>query len=110
MKQGIEYVAEVKILDRLRLNVVQAFVRLILFRIITNIISECKGILKRTSFSILFSENNEFVNLVYSRGPLDSLYISFYKPFKEVPDPPSMLLPEKTLDYEPEQVVAYAIF
>ena len=49
---------------------------------------------------------NEYVNLVYSRGPVDSLFISFYKPFREVPDPPSMLLPEKTLDYEPEQVVA----
>jgi GWxTD domain-containing protein len=49
---------------------------------------------------------NEYINLVYSRVHIDSLFVSFYKPFREVPDPPSMLLPEKVLDYPPEQVVA----
>ena len=43
---------------------------------------------------------------VYLKGIVDILYISFYKPFTEIPDPPSMLLPEKTLDYEPIQIVA----
>ena len=33
-------------------------------------------------------------------------FISFYKPFRQIPDPPSMILPEKTLDYPPEKVVA----
>jgi GWxTD domain-containing protein len=51
---------------------------------------------------------NEYVNLVYTRGTVDSLFVSFYKPFREVSDPPSMLLPEKTLDYEPEKIVAIA--
>ena len=49
---------------------------------------------------------NEYINLVYSGATPDSLFISYYKPFRETPDPPSMLLPEKELDYEPEKVGA----
>jgi len=49
---------------------------------------------------------NEYVNLVYSGGKADSLFIAYYRPFLEFPDPPSMLLPQKTLDYEPERIVA----
>ena len=56
--------------------------------------------------SLLYLRLDEYVNLLYSRGHIDSLFISFYKPFREVPDPPSMLLPEKTLDYDPQKVVA----
>ena len=45
--------------------------------------------------------------IFYIQGDhIDSLYISYYKPFMEVPDPPIMILPEKTLDYEPERSVA----
>ena len=58
------------------------------------------------NYLVRSSELDEYVNLIYARGPVDSLYISYYQPFKEVPDPPSMLLPEKILDYDPTQVVA----
>jgi len=40
--------------------------------------------------------------------PVDTLYITYYEPFIGIPDPPSMLLPEKTLDYEPGQIAAIA--
>jgi GWxTD domain-containing protein len=106
VEKGNEYVIEVKILDRLRLLTSQAFVQF-------NTVSETN----RYNFKVnthfekhkLFTpilRIDEYVNLVYTRGHIDSLFVSFYKPFKEVPDPPSMLVPEKTLDYEPRQVVA----
>jgi GWxTD domain-containing protein len=106
VEPGNEYLAEVKILDRLRLIVAQDFVQF-------NTISANN----RYNFRLLghFNKNelfspvlriDQYVNLVYARGPVDSLFISYYKPFNEVPDPPSMLLPEKTLDYGPEQTVA----
>jgi GWxTD domain-containing protein len=106
VEKGSEYLAEVKVLDRLRLLVTQSFVQ---FNTLSNT--------NRYNFSVrnhfdkyeLFSpvlRIDEYVNLIYSRGHIDSLFISFYKPFREVPDPPSMLLPEKTLDYDPQQVVA----
>ncbi len=106
VEKGNEYVVEVKILDRLRLLTAQAFVQF-------NTLSETN----RYNFKVVshFEKEqlftpilriDEYVNLIYTRGHIDSLFVSFYRPFKEVPDPPSMLLPEKTLDYEPRQVVA----
>lgn len=106
VEPGNEYLAEVKILDRLRLIVAQDFVQF-------NTISANN----RYNFRVLghFNKNelfspvlriDQYVNLVYARGPVDSIFISYYKPFNEVPNPPSMLLPEKTLDYGPDKTVA----
>jgi GWxTD domain-containing protein len=106
VEKGNDYLAEVKILDRLRLLVSQSFVQF-----------DTKSSNNRYNFRMQghFDKNelfspilriDEYVNLVYSRGHIDSLFVSFYKPFREVPDPPSMLLPEKTLDYDPLKVVA----
>ena len=106
VEKGNDYLAEVKILDRLRLLVSQSFVQF-----------DTKSDNNRYNFRMQghFDKNelfspilriDEYVNLVYSRGHIDSLFVSFYKPFREVPYPPSMLLPEKTLDYDPLKVVA----
>ncbi len=99
------YVAEVKILDRLRLEIVQAFIP---FNTLTE--TNKYNFIARGNFNKneLFNpviKANEFVNLLYQRKPVDSLFISFYKPFTEVPHPPSMLLPEKVIDYDPDTVV-----
>lgn len=104
--KGSDYLVEVRILDRLRLVVAQDFVQF-----------NTASLDNRYNFKVhehfdkneLFSpvlRIDEYINLLYARGPIDSIYISFYKPFKEVPDPPSMLLPEKTIDYDPRQVIA----
>jgi len=106
VEKGTEYLAEIKILDRLRLIVAQSFVQ---FNTLTYDSRYNFRVTGHFDKNLLFSpvvRIDEYVNLVYSRGHIDSLFISFYKPFKEVPDPPSMLLPEKMLDYEPKQVVA----
>ena len=106
VNKGLEYIAEVKILDRLRLLVMQAFIP---FNTLSDI--NMYNFLAREYFqkNELFEpviRKNEFVNLVYLRGKPDSLYISFYKPFTQVPDPPAMLLPQKTIDYGPDTIVA----
>lgn len=46
---------------------------------------------------------NEFINLIY-KNPADSLYIRFYNPENEYPAAPYMLLPEKSINTEPESV------
>jgi GWxTD domain-containing protein len=108
VETGNEYTTEIRIMDRLRLFVVQAFVPF-------NTLSYNN----RYNFKIVshFGKNDlfnpvlkvdEYVNLLYSRGHFDSLYIAYYKPFIEAPYPPNMILPEKTLDYEPDKIVAVA--
>jgi GWxTD domain-containing protein len=106
VEKGMEYMAEIKILDRLRLKVVQSFVPF-------NTISEnnkynfiAQGHFEKNELFSPVLRVNEYVNLVYTRARPDSLFISFYKPCLDVPDAPSMLLPQKILDYPPDRVVA----
>ncbi|MGD0340404.1 MAG: GWxTD domain-containing protein [Bacteroidales bacterium] len=106
VSKGSEYIAEVKILDRLRLLVMQAFVPF-------NTLSKnnrynflAREYFQRNELFDPIVRRNEFVNLVYLRGKPDSIYISYYKPFRLIPDPPAMLLPEKTIDYGPDTTVA----
>lgn len=106
VEKGNQYLVEIKIADRLRQLTGQFFVQ---FN--TNSVNNSYNFKLQNHFDKdqVFSHvlrRDEYVNLVYQRNQVDSLYISYYMPFKEVPDPPSMLLPEKVLDYEPRQVVA----
>ena len=106
VEKGVEYLAEVKILDKLRLLVAQDFVQFNTMSYDNRYNFRVQGHFDKNELFSPVLRIDEYVNLVYSRGHIDSLFISFYKPFREVPDPPSMLLPEKTLDYDPQKVVA----
>jgi GWxTD domain-containing protein len=106
VNKGIEYVAELRILDRLRLKVVQAFVPFNTLSYNNRYNFRAQGHFDKNELFDPVLRVNEYVNLVYNRAPIDSLFISYYKSFTELPDPPSMLLPEKTLDYEPDTIIA----
>ncbi|MGA2407472.1 MAG: GWxTD domain-containing protein [Bacteroidales bacterium] len=106
VEKGTDYLAEIKILDKLRLLVSQSFVQFNTLSYNNRYNFRLQGHFDKNELFSPALKVNEYINLVYSRGHIDSLFISFYKPFREVPDPPSMLLPEKTLDYEPQQVIA----
>lgn len=108
VEQGADYIAEVKLLDQLRAEVIQSFVT---FN--TRTPDTRYNFLVRNHFSKNEVFNpvvrvNNYVNLLYPGGPVDSLYISYYEPLTEVPYPPSMLLPEKIIDYEPDTIIAFA--
>jgi GWxTD domain-containing protein len=106
VEKGNGYVVEVKILDRLRLITAQAFVQFNTLSVSNRYNFKVNTHFEKHQLFTPLLRIDEYVNLMYTRGHIDSLYISFYKPFHEVPDPPSMLLPEKILDYEPRQIVA----
>lgn len=100
------YMAEVKLLDKLRTEVIQSFIPF-------NTISDenrynyiARGHFMQNELFNPVLKSNEFVNLLYPANPVDSLFIHQYKPLKEVPYPPSMLLPEKTIDYPADTIVA----
>jgi len=106
VEKGNDYLAEVKILDRLRLLVSQSFVQFNTKSYNNRYNFRMQGHFDKNELFSPILRIDEYINLVYSRGHIDSLFVSFYKPFREVPYPPSMLLPEKTLDYDPLKVVA----
>jgi GWxTD domain-containing protein len=106
VEPGNDYTIEARIMDRLRLIVVQAFIP---FNTMSYDNRYNFRVVSHFNKNELFSpvlKVDEYVNLLYSRKHIDSIYVSYYKPFAEVPDPPSMILPEKTLDYEPDKVIA----
>ena len=105
-EKGYKYMAEVKILDKLRLTVIQAFVPFNTLSDLNKYNFAARGHFQKNLLFNPVLRENEYVNLVYLKGPADSLYISFFKPFIPVPDPPNMLLPEKTLDYDPDTTFA----
>jgi GWxTD domain-containing protein len=106
VKKGLEYMAEVKILDRLRLLVMQAFVPFNTLSYSNSFNFLAREYFERGELFEPVVRKNEFINLDYLRGKPDSLYISYYKPFRLIPDPPAMILPEKTIDYGPDTTVA----
>lgn len=103
---GIEYVAEVKILDRLRSLVMQAFVPFNTLSYTNRYNFLARGYFQKNQLFNPVVRTDEYVDLVYLRKPVDSLFISYYKPFRLIPDPPAMLLPEKAIDYGPDTTVA----
>ncbi len=52
-------------------------------------------------------DKNEFINILYPNGSADTLYIKYYKPFDDIPDPPSMLVPERELVLEQDGIITF---
>lgn len=106
VEKGNEYIAEIRILDRLRLSVVQSFIP---FNTMSDYNRYNYRVLSHYDKNELFNtvlKVDEYVNLVYRKKHLDSLFISYFKPLHGIPDPPSMILPPKLIDYAPEKVIA----
>lgn len=106
VEPGSVYTAEVKILDKLRIEVIQSFVQFNTISTDNRYNFYARGHFGKNELFNPVVRVNEYVNLMYARKPLDSLFISYYKPLKDVPYPPSMLLPEKIIDYEPDTLIA----
>ena len=103
-----QYLVEVKVIDRLRILTSQTFLtfnNLSPFNRYNFFIKDY--FTERQLFSRIL-RLDEYINLYYTRGHFDSLYISYFKPFDRIPDPPYMMLPQKQIDYEPETTVALA--
>jgi GWxTD domain-containing protein len=108
VEHGSVYMAEVKLLDKLRTEVIQSFVPFNTVSYDNRYNFIARGNFRKNELFNPVVRFNEYVNLLYPVRSIDSLFISYYKPLKEVPYPPSMLLPEKTIDYEADTIIALA--
>ena len=106
VEHGSVYMAEIKLLDKLRTEVIQSFVPFNTLSYDNRYNFIARGHFKKNELFNPVVRFNEYVNLVYPLKSIDSLFISYYKPLKEVPYPPSMLLPEKTIDYPADTIFA----
>lgn len=106
VEHGALYVAEVKILDKLRTEVIQLFIPFNTLSYENRYNFIARGHFMKNELFNPVVRQNEYVNLVYPAKSVDSLFLSYYKPLTVVPDPPFMLLPEKTIDYPPDTIIA----
>jgi GWxTD domain-containing protein len=106
VEHGALYVAEVKILDKLRTEVIQSFIPFNTLSYENRYNFIARGHFMKNELFNPVIRQNEYVNLVYPAKPVDSLFLSYYKPLTLVPYPPSMLLPERTIDYPPDTIIA----
>lgn len=106
VEPGSDYNAEVKILDQLKAEVIQSFVAFNTASVTNKYNYIVRSQISKNELLGQVIRPNQRVNLLYPKRPLDSLFISVFKPLSEVPYPPSILLPEKTIDYEPDTIIA----
>ncbi|HAX93908.1 MAG TPA: hypothetical protein DCY25_08215 [Bacteroidales bacterium] len=106
VEPGLDYNAEVKILDPMRAEVVQSFVAFNTTSLSNKYNYIVRSQISKNELPGQVVRPNQRVNLLYPKRPLDSLFISVFKPLSEVPYPPSILLPEKTIDYDPDTILA----
>jgi GWxTD domain-containing protein len=106
VEKGIEYITEVKVLDQIRKLMVQAFIPFNTLSIANRYNFYIRGHFLNNELLKPIVRKDEFFNLVYQREKIDSIYVSVFKPYEEIPYPPSMVLPEKPAQTEPDTVIA----
>lgn len=105
VEKGSDYVAEVKVVDRIRRIMVQAFVPFSTASDFNRYNFYSRGHFAHNILLNPVVRKNEYLNLIYSKKPVDSLFISFYKPFEGIPYAPSMVLPERSVGADPDTIV-----
>jgi hypothetical protein len=103
---GSVYISEFKLLDKIRTEVIQSFVPFNTLSSENRYNFIARGHFRNNELFNPVVRVNEYVNLIYPVKSIDSLFISYYKPLKEIPYPPALLLPEKTIDYPADTVIA----
>jgi GWxTD domain-containing protein len=105
VEKATEYVVEIKVMDKIRQMMVQAFVPFNTLSDLNMYNFYVRGHFGRNELMKPVVRKDEYLNLVYGKQA-DSLYISVFKPYQEFPYPPSMVLPEKPGATDPDTVVA----
>jgi GWxTD domain-containing protein len=105
VEKGFEYIADVKIMDKIRQHMVHAFVPFNTLSDLNRYNFYARGHFLHNELLNPVIRKNEFVDLLYGKKHIDSLFIHFYKPYQEIPYPPYMALPEKLMSSQPDTIV-----
>jgi len=108
VEHGEDYVAEIKLLDQLRTEVIQQFLSFNTRSYTNRYNFIARGNFRNNELFNPVVRVNEYVNLLYPLKTSDSLFISFYKPLQVPPYPPSMMLPDIAIDYPSDTILAFA--
>ncbi|MEA1887695.1 MAG: GWxTD domain-containing protein [Bacteroidota bacterium] len=104
---GSKYEAELVIRDLIRESRIQAHLPFDKTSDLSRNNFKVQGHFNRIELFNPVLRPNEFVNVLY-RYPIDSLFIMFFEPDSASPIPPSMLMPSRSIDTKPEDIVSLA--
>jgi GWxTD domain-containing protein len=107
VEKATEYFVEIKVMDKVRQMMVQAFVPFNTLSDLNMYNFYVRGHFGRNELMRPIVKKDEYMDLVYGKHA-DSLYISVFRPYLEFPYPPSMVLPEKPGATEPDTMVVVA--
>lgn len=107
-QSGFNYIAEVITIDKVRQKVIQSFVPFDKLNDYNRFNFKAKGYFLQNDLFNSIVKPNEYASLLYPKMKIDTLYISYFQPFKDIPYPPSLLLPEKLMKEEPEITIPVA--
>lgn len=105
VEKGYEYIADVKIMDKIRQHLIHAFVPFNTLSEFNRYNFHARGHFRQNELLNPIIRKNEFIDLLYGRRKLDTLFIKYYRPYGEIPYPPYMALPEKPMNSEPDTIV-----
>ncbi len=106
VQKGNDYVVELKIYDKIRNFMVQSFIPFSTTSETNRYNFYVKSYPSGNEMLKNVVRKDEYFNVVYGRGKVDSLYISVLKAQAGIPWPPSMVLPEKPPPSKPDTIVA----
>lgn len=104
---GSKYEAELVIRDLIRDTRIQAHIPFDKTSVYSRNNFKVRGHFNKIGLFNPVLRPNEFINLQY-RFNTDSLFIRYFAPDEKIPDPPSMLIPQESIDTEPEEIIALA--
>jgi GWxTD domain-containing protein len=104
-EKGFDYVADIKILDRIRQKIIHSFVPFNTRSEYNRYNFYARGHFLHNELLNPVVRKNEFLNLIYTKRPVDSLYIAFYKQYEGIPYAPNMILPERSISSEPDTTI-----
>ncbi|MGQ9620733.1 MAG: GWxTD domain-containing protein [Bacteroidales bacterium] len=108
VQKGMEYVCEIKIYDKIRDFMIQAFVTFNTLSEFNSYNFYARGHLLKNDLLKPVVRKDEYFNIIYGRGHPDSIFISVFRLAEDIPYPPSMVLPERPPASKPDTVVAIA--
>lgn len=106
VQKGMEYIAEIKIMDKIREFLIHTFIPFNTLSVYNRYNFYVRGHIIKNELLKPVVRKDEYFNIIYGRGRPDSLIISVYKPSEDIPYPPSMVLPERAPATKPDTMVA----
>ena len=105
-ESGFNYEIEILLKDLIRNITIQAYIPFDKRSDVSMHNFKLRGHFNKLDIFTQVLREGDYFNIIYPGKSIDTLYINYFKPFNEIPDPPSMLTPAASMDLKPDNKIA----